>query len=192
MRPSTEGQALLEFALVLPIFLLLLFGLVDGARLVFTDATLSQAAREGVRVAAVEANWVLPAPAPTGCVASQSAITAASPGAHVCPPDVAHLKADVVAAVNRMVAGVGPIGAVYLSCNAGTSDDPAPSGAWTETPGAAPPDGNGCGDTNLNATAKADWLVSVRVVATYSPITPIVSSMWPSFVRTASATMVVN
>jgi hypothetical protein len=187
-----RGQALAETALVLPVFFLLLLGLVDGARLVFTDSTLSQAARVGARVASVEANWVLPAPGPAGCVTSEGAITPAQPGAHVCPPDVAHLKADVVAAVNRMVGGVGPVTAVYLSCNAGTADDPAPSGAWTESPGASSPGGNGCEDAALNAVAQSGWIVSVRLTYTYSPITPVVSAIWPSFGQSASATMVVN
>ena len=43
------GQALVEFALVLPIFLLLLFGLIDVGRLVYTWNALNQAAREGAR-----------------------------------------------------------------------------------------------------------------------------------------------
>jgi Flp pilus assembly protein TadG len=50
------GQALVEFALVLPIFLLLLFGLIDVGRLVYTWNALNQAAREGARYGSV-AGW---------------------------------------------------------------------------------------------------------------------------------------
>ena len=46
-RPRSRGQSLVEFALVIPIFLLLLFGLIDGGRLVYQHSVLSQAAREG-------------------------------------------------------------------------------------------------------------------------------------------------
>jgi hypothetical protein len=52
----TAGQSLVEFALVLPVFLLLLFGLIDIGRYVFTVNALSQAAREGARFGSV-ASW---------------------------------------------------------------------------------------------------------------------------------------
>jgi hypothetical protein len=56
-RPGrTEGQSLVEFALVLPVFLLLLFGLIDIGRYVFTVNALNQAAREGARLGSV-ASW---------------------------------------------------------------------------------------------------------------------------------------
>jgi Flp pilus assembly protein TadG len=191
---GARGQALIEFAFVLPVFLLLLFGVIDGARLVYADATLSQAAREGSRVGSVEANWVMATPQPTGCVTSEALITAATPGAHVCPVDVAHLKSDVVSAINRMAPGVTITAAnVYISCNAGTSTDPAPTGNWTEVAGQASPTyGNGCEDTSNSAIAHVGWIVSVRVVYGWSPVTPVISGIWPSFTRVASATMVIN
>jgi Flp pilus assembly protein TadG len=49
----TRGQALVEFALAIPIFLLLLMGLFDLGRAVFSYNTLTNAAREGVRLAIV-------------------------------------------------------------------------------------------------------------------------------------------
>ena len=48
-----RGQALVEFALVLPVFLLIVFGIIDGGRLIFTYNTVSNAARNGARVAIV-------------------------------------------------------------------------------------------------------------------------------------------
>ena len=57
MRPrkgkARRGQALVEFALVLPVFLLLIFGIVDAGRLIYTYNTVANAAREGARVAIV-------------------------------------------------------------------------------------------------------------------------------------------
>ena len=50
----------------------------------------------------------------------------ARPGAHVCPADVATLKANVVGAVNRMVAAVGAVTAVHISCNDGDAAIPSP------------------------------------------------------------------
>ena len=52
-RQRRAGQSLVEFALVLPIFLLLLFGLIDIGRYVYTANALNQAAREGARYGSV-------------------------------------------------------------------------------------------------------------------------------------------
>ena len=66
-------------------------------------------------------------------MSSPSAIGASNPGAHVCPPNIAGMKTDIVDAVNRMNAGLDRVTAVYISCNAGAaSGDPAPTGKWTE------------------------------------------------------------
>ena len=43
-----------EFALVLPIFLLILFGIIDGGRMIFVNNQLSEAAREGGRWGSVQ------------------------------------------------------------------------------------------------------------------------------------------
>jgi TadE-like protein len=55
-RRAGPGQSLVEFALVFPIFLLLLFGLIDIGRFVYTANALNQAAREGARYGSV-ASW---------------------------------------------------------------------------------------------------------------------------------------
>ena len=52
-RRHRAGQALVEFALVIPVFLLLLVGLFDLGRAVFAYNTLTNAAREGARLAIV-------------------------------------------------------------------------------------------------------------------------------------------
>ena len=53
---AQRGQSLVEFALALPVFLLLLFGLLDVGRLVYDYSTLANAARSGLRVAIVNQN----------------------------------------------------------------------------------------------------------------------------------------
>jgi hypothetical protein len=50
---QSGGQALVEFALVLPLFLLLMVALFDMGRGVFAYNTLTNAAREGARMAIV-------------------------------------------------------------------------------------------------------------------------------------------
>jgi Flp pilus assembly protein TadG len=52
-RQNRRGQALVEFALVIPIFLLVLVAIFDLGRAVFAYNTLTNAAREGARIAIV-------------------------------------------------------------------------------------------------------------------------------------------
>lgn len=180
-----RGQTLVEFALVLPVFMLIVFGLVDVGRLVYTNATLSQAAREGARLAAAEANWI--GSTHPACVSDASGITAARPGAHVCPTDISAYKSHVEDAVQRMTVAVGPITSVHISCNDGSADDPAPSGEWTEGSG-----GNACHDGLGNAVSGRGELVSVRIEYTYEPFTPLASSLLDSIPLSAAATMIIN
>jgi Flp pilus assembly protein TadG len=52
-RPFRRGQALVEFALVLPILVLVVLGIFDFGRAIFAYNTVSNAAREAARVAIV-------------------------------------------------------------------------------------------------------------------------------------------
>ncbi len=47
--PSPYGQALVEFALVIPILILILMGVLDLGRGIYTYNVVANAAREGVR-----------------------------------------------------------------------------------------------------------------------------------------------
>jgi hypothetical protein len=188
-RPSADGeqsgQTLIEFALVLPVFMLIVFGLVDVGRLVYTNTTLSQAAREGARLAAAEARWIGSTHA--ACVPDESGITSARPGAHVCPVDMAAFRSHVADAVERMTVAVGPITSISISCNDGSVSDPVPTGAWTEGSG-----GNGCEDGAGNPVSNQGEFVSVRLEYTYGLFTPIVSSLIASTPLSGSATMIIN
>ena len=52
-RQPGRGQTLVEFALIIPLFVLLLFGIVDFGRAVLAYNSISNAAREGARTAIV-------------------------------------------------------------------------------------------------------------------------------------------
>lgn len=52
-RSGGDGQSVVEFAMILPLILLLFFGVLDMGRAVFMHNSLSQAARQGNRVAIV-------------------------------------------------------------------------------------------------------------------------------------------
>lgn len=52
-RRRRRGQALVEFALVAPMFFLVLFGIIEAGRFIFYYETLNNATREGARYAIV-------------------------------------------------------------------------------------------------------------------------------------------
>jgi Flp pilus assembly protein TadG len=167
-RRRPNGQTLVEFALVVPIFFLLLFGLIDMGRFVYMNSTLSQAAREAARVASVEASWL-----------GRTDTNCNTLGGPVCPANLSALRADVLTAANRMITPFGSIASadLYTSCDDGAATPP--TGSWTsQTCNAA---GRSSGD-----------LVSVRVVLVFRPITPIVGQLFSSITTSGSATMTVN
>jgi hypothetical protein len=51
MKTKTRGQALTEFALILPLLLLLVLGIIEGARIIWAYITVQNAAREATRYA---------------------------------------------------------------------------------------------------------------------------------------------
>jgi Flp pilus assembly protein TadG len=55
LRRNERGAAIVEFALVVPLLLLLLWGIVDIGRAFYTLNNLASAVREGARTAAVMA-----------------------------------------------------------------------------------------------------------------------------------------
>jgi Flp pilus assembly protein TadG len=159
----SRGQALVEFALVIPIFLLMLFGLIDIGRYVYMNSTLSQAAREGARVAAVEAYWM-----------GKSDPSCGSAAGPVCPANLTALRTDVLAGANRMIQPFASLATsdLFTSCDATTAPNPV--------------------TTQTCATPSIGGLASVRVTATFRPLTPLISSMFPTIPTQASATMVIN
>jgi TadE-like protein len=167
---GSQAQSLVEFVLILPIFLLLVFGIVDMGRFVYMNSTLSQAAREGARLAAVEAYWV-------GRDGTPEGLACGNPGGPVCPADLAALRSNVLGAANRMMIPFGSISDanLHLSCDATA----APATAWTSPP------------RSCSARSTGD-LASVRVVMVFQPITPIIGQLFSSIQSAASATMAIN
>jgi hypothetical protein len=173
----SKGQTLVETALVLPVFFLILFGLIDGGRFVYTDSVMSQAAREGARLAAVEAPWIGKAASDPSCVLLPSGVNpAVNPGAHVCPATTANLVTDVSGAANRMVAGVGTIATIDVRCDPAGSP---PSGAWAAAPATC-------------SGIKSGDIVSVRVKFLYRPLTPIAGQIFGPINRSATTSMAIN
>ncbi len=166
-KRRSRGQALVEFALVIPIFLLMLFGLIDIGRLVYLNATLSQAAREGARVGSVEASYRGSADPACGTV-----------GGPVCPANDAALRNDIQAGANRMMSPFGNVANVYMSCVLAPPAGTPPSGNWTGP--------NTCSNHAPNN------VISVRVTSPWQPLTPLVSNIFGTLNLAGTATMTIN
>lgn len=55
-KNRTRGQALVEFALVIPVFLLVLCGILDFGFMLYSRMTVINASREGARISVTAAN----------------------------------------------------------------------------------------------------------------------------------------
>jgi Flp pilus assembly protein TadG len=86
--PRTErGAAAVEFALVLPLLVLLFAGIAEMGRIYYLQATLSGAAREGARVMALQNNvaaTVTAVKSAAGSVALTDAQIAVTPATGAC------------------------------------------------------------------------------------------------------------
>jgi hypothetical protein len=51
LKNKQKGQGLVEFALILPVFLLLLLGIIEAARIIWAYMTVQTAVREAARYA---------------------------------------------------------------------------------------------------------------------------------------------
>lgn len=167
-RPARDpGQGLVEFALVLPVFLMIVFGLLDLGAFVFSDNVMSNAAREGARVASTEASWIGKTTTDDpGCN---------QPGGPVCRATAAQVVTDTQTAVNTASSGLTSGITVYVRCDPAGSP---PTGAWTT---------GSCASNHTTGN-----IVSVRIVYTFNPLTPVGRAAVGSPQRSGSATMVIN
>jgi Flp pilus assembly protein TadG len=162
-RRDPRGQALLEFALVLPIFLILLMGVIDVGRAIWAQNSLASAAREGARFAIVHGGSDTTA-CPVGpTLRTNPAIPAASASCPYPSPSKQAIKDAVVAAVT---AGGSSLN-VTVCYGAGCS-----------------------GDTDLGTNARGTP-ITVAVTSRVNLITPSLLGM-SGFGISSTTTMVVN
>ena len=98
-----RGAAAVEFALVLPVLLLVLCGIIDFGRALHAQVVLTQAAREGARLAALgEADAI------TRTLDAAGTLSAVEVDVTACPTNLA--SADAVVTVTHQFTFVTPIG----------------------------------------------------------------------------------
>src|SRR5215472_333163 len=107
VRGGDRGAAAVEFALLLPLLLLLVFGIIDFGRAINAQITLTQAARTGARLAALGQPNVVSATQAAATGLSPVGVTLVTP----CPANATQTTAAVVTATYTFHF-VTPIGAI--------------------------------------------------------------------------------
>ncbi len=135
-RPRRRGQALVEFALVFPLFLMVLFSIISFGLYVFYNQQLANAAREGARYAAVHSSTAV---CPT--------VSRLDPGDDFQPPNKTYTRCDapetgwpkMTGAARASIWGVAPNSVFVSACWSGYVDSlnnydalPQPSNTFTD------------------------------------------------------------
>ena len=123
-RHRSRGQALVEFALILPIFLIMLMTVIDVGRAIWAQNSLASAAREGARYAIVHGGS-----ATTACPIGPAADTANIPAVSASCPYPSPSKQSIKDAVTAAAAAGGTSMAVTVCYGAGCSGDTDTTGA---------------------------------------------------------------
>lgn len=170
MRRGSLGQAATEFALISPILLLVIFGIVDFGRAIFYDLEISQAVGEAARTASGVGADGLPTNAQ---VYTKMRASAPFVSLGPCP--------------NGPLATPSP-GQGYLY----VTENPAPTG-YEAAPSSNAPGGehgtNGSGCNSAVAAGAGDQL-RVTITYTFMPITPIISQVIGNRIQLTSASVI--
>lgn len=169
-RRTQRGQGLAEFALVFPVIMFLLVGVFDMGRAVYAYTSITNAARQGARVAAV--NQLYPVASDTSCAESMPVEDATVGGTPTWSARACAAAAAISLGLTPSSVSVSystPSGTA-LACPAG----PAPAPASSNTPFHV-----GC-------------IAIVTVSYTWSPITPIVANFMGPITMTATSQMPVE
>jgi Flp pilus assembly protein TadG len=159
MRRRSRGQGLVEFALVFPVLVLLLFGVLDMGRAVYAYSTIGNAARQGARVAAV--NQIFNS---NECVQDMPVETVGSTHTSITACAIRAAQSLNVQAGDVHVAYSAPVG-TSLSCPAAADTTPS------------------SGQLDLGCIA------SVTVDYTFTPLTPVISQMFASIPMASTSQM---
>jgi hypothetical protein len=153
-----RGQGLVEFALVLPVFLILLLGMLEFGFAFTHNLTLEYATREGARVGAALVNGG----GKLGCGTGLS-------------PNAADVDPLIIAAVERVLTSPGsaislaqiPAIRIFKSNAAGTESGPV--NIWTKTLGTGPIPPGGTQPLNFSPPVTPGWQACSRTNSTASP-----------------------
>lgn len=161
-----RAQTVVEFSLVAPVLILMLFLLIDFGRLVYTYGAISWAAREGARLATLDISQT------SDCAILQRVEQVGrgfpiTPDPHSIAPNSDPNNPSGTNQPSQPPAGQG---FVYI---------------WPAVATANPPDSN-CNGLVRNVTASAQ-MVAVEIQYTYQPLLPLFNSFVPNMtIKTVS------
>jgi hypothetical protein len=154
VRPAQSGQALVEFSLVALIFLLLMFGIIDFGRAVYTQVVVAHLAREGANLASRG----------TPLTESVSAVVTSSSPLDFAP------------------GGAGFVVITRISKHSGTSKvDEQKSGGGSAQTSKMGSTGNNATNVPTGLPTDSDSLYVSEVFYKFKPITPIGSMLGITF-----------
>ncbi|HLO36323.1 MAG TPA: TadE family protein [Candidatus Deferrimicrobium sp.] len=159
----SRGQALVEFAMVAPIFLLMLFAVIDFGRYIYYVQVLNNAAREGARYAIVHGTNSFPSSGPP-----VSGKTSTDP-----------TGADVVAIARNYAVGVIGNSTILQICP-----------YWMHADSPAPPPETSPTCTPGDGTNAREQLIVVRITYQFRSVIPVVPI--PPITITGESTLVIN
>ncbi|TMD10430.1 MAG: pilus assembly protein [Chloroflexi bacterium] len=204
MRGRQHGQGLVEFALTFPVLFFVFVGMIDLYRIVEVNNAVAEAARQGARQAAANAN---PADNGFGAVDSNPCsglVFTGSASGSGCLTD-----ARIKATVQNVLGPFDRVTTLYSNTNAANCPNPAVIGtatvcvspsqsasatAYADCTTARAALGHDPNPGELGGR-QAEWtyphyqgcfLVQVTVIYTYDAFTPLLGPFAPNFLRLAS------
>lgn len=208
-RKRSRGVTMVEFTLVAPVLLFVVFGIVDFGRAIQASSTVADAARQAARQATPDADV---ADAPFGAYTAGQACTGTSqtyqlsgtPTGCLTDPALIQTVKSVLSPVTGNVIGapsnncnVAPplAGEAYVCIQPKDICTVTCAPTTTCTPGVLPtPSGNPLGDRKTEWTShtfKGCYLVSVTVVYRYQALTPPISTIMGQGIVMSSTTSIV-
>lgn len=178
-RGEERGQGLVEFALVVPLFLLLLFSMLDFGFAFYTKLTIEYATREGARVGAALANGNTTAPCADVdshvIAAVQRVLQSAGITVRLDPSDATQSGVNwirIYKATGKVDGSGWDTGGTYNQWTYTSSGGPTVDGTALSFKGPATPAWNACSRSNLpSAPDKLGVAINYR----YAWQTPIVN-----------------
>jgi TadE-like protein len=171
-RRSQRSQALVEFSLVAPIFLVVMFAAIDVGRLLYAYSAISSAARDGARTASLQASQF------SDCQIIQEV-------------ELVGQGFPVVMDPNSLVGNTDPNNP---SGSLQPTTPPPNEGyayIWPAVATADPPDSNCTSPINPRAVSQSVKHVAVEIQYHFVPLTPFVGGLIPSvIVKTVSVVTV--
>lgn len=159
---SQRSQALVEFALVTPIFLVIIFTMIDISRLLYTYTAISSAARDGARTASLTGSYY------SDCQIIQEVELVGQGFPVRMDPNSIVGNTDPNNPSGALQPGTPPpnVGYAYIWPAVATSD---------------PPDAN-CNTSTQRAISPSVKHVAVEIQYHFTPLLPFVGSFAPNII----------